>query len=116
MGQIITPPPKCEHIIYYWDESKPNITLPGLVRYFIEERERERSEIELRRNTYQAPLRGAQLKEYVTNIRTALHSERAREKRERYNATVLKYVLSPFQSNPILSVLLIKTLFFNLFL
>jgi hypothetical protein len=90
MGQIITPPPECKHIIYYWPETKPNVTLPGLVREYLAGVDEERATTDRIHNEANAGLRGLQLKEYVTAIRTKLHSERAKEKREKYQETVLK--------------------------
>ena len=39
-----------------------------------------------------APLRGQQLKNYVTDIRNQLNSERLAEKKAAYNEAVTKYV------------------------
>lgn len=59
-------------------------------REYLAEVDAEREKTDRIRNEANAGLRGIQLKEYVTNIRTKLHTERAKEKREKYAATVLK--------------------------
>lgn len=64
----------------------------GVSRIYLEELKEERINNERRRNEVFAPLRGAQLRDYVNSIRSTLYNERLREKKERYNETVLKYV------------------------
>lgn len=63
-------------------------------RIYLDELKEEQINNERRRNEVFAPLRGAQLRDYVNSIRSTLYNERLREKKERYNETVLKYVPS----------------------
>lgn len=51
----------------------------------------ERLEKEAQRNSMYGPLRGLQLKSYVSNIRNTLYSERLREKKQKYNDSIVKY-------------------------
>lgn len=41
-----------------------------------------------KKNELLAPLRGAQLRDYVNSIRSTLYNERMREKKEKYNETI----------------------------
>jgi hypothetical protein len=59
-----------------------NIALPGAVLAYLEDQERMDRKEQERDDRLFGPLRYIQLKNYVTTIRTALHSERARTKRE----------------------------------
>ncbi len=61
-------------------------------RIYLDELKEERINLERRRNEVFAPLLGSQLRDYVNSIRSTLYNERLREKKERYNETVLKYV------------------------
>lgn len=63
----------------------------SVYRIYLDELKEERINNERRRNEVFAPLRGAQLRDYVNSIRSTLYNERLREKKERYNETVLKY-------------------------
>jgi hypothetical protein len=89
-GTIITPPPEKKRVIYYYAETREKVTLPGLVRIYLDELKQEKINLERKRNEVFAPLRGAQLRDYVNSIRSTLYNERLREKKERYNETVLK--------------------------
>lgn len=61
-------------------------------RYYLEEERNELLKAEQLRNELNAPLRGIQLREYVTRIRNALIEERTKEKREKIAEAVKKYV------------------------
>lgn len=63
-------------------------------RVYMEEESEANTRLERKRNEALAPLRGAQLRDYVNGIRSALYNERLREKKEKYNETVLKYDIS----------------------
>jgi hypothetical protein len=63
-------------------------------RYYLEEERNELLKAELLRNELNAPLRGIQLREYVTRIRNALIEERTKEKREKIAEAVKKYVFN----------------------
>ncbi len=47
---------------------------------------------EAQKNAMYGPLRGLQLKSYVSNIRNTLYTDRLREKKEKYNESIVKYV------------------------
>jgi hypothetical protein len=51
-----------------------------------------RLEKENQHNEIFAPLRGAQLKAFVEGIRSSLYNERVKEKKDRYNEAIQKYV------------------------
>jgi len=87
-GTLITPDDK--RIIYYWPENRGPVSLPVMVRIYIEEQREEALRAEQLRHELNAPLRGLQLRDYVTNIRTALIEERTNEKRERMNEAITK--------------------------
>lgn len=57
------------------------------------ERDEELLQKEQARHVMLAPLRGQQLKNYVTDIRNQLNSERNAEKKAAYNEAVTKYVI-----------------------
>lgn len=62
----------------------------------MEEESEANTRLERKRNEALAPLRGAQLRDYVNAIRSTLYNERLREKKEKYNETVLKYDISKY--------------------
>jgi len=79
-GTIILPDGK--RVVRSWPPSLGNIALPGAVLAYLEDQERMDRKEQERDDRLFGPLRYIQLKNYVTTIRTALHSERARVKRE----------------------------------
>eukprot|EP01038_Epipyxis_sp_PR26KG_P006890 gene6890-9440_t len=89
-GQLITPPPENKRIVYYWSENKPTVSLPGLVRYHMDQLELEKRESITRSNEIFAPLRGAQLKAYVDTIRSSVYKEKQQAKKEKYNEQLTK--------------------------
>lgn len=62
-------------------------------RHHLKEKDEEILAKEQARHAMLAPLRGQQLKNYVTDIRNQLNSERLAEKKAAYNEAVTKYVL-----------------------
>ena len=79
-GTIILPDGK--RVVRSWPQSLGNIALPGAVLHYLEDQERMDKQQQERNDALFGPVRYMQLKNYVTTIRTALHSERARVKRE----------------------------------
>jgi uncharacterized protein YaaR (DUF327 family) len=59
----------------------------------MKEKDNEILQKEQARHVMLAPLRGQQLKNYVTDIRNQLNAERTAEKKAAYNEAVTKYVL-----------------------
>lgn len=60
-------------------------------RHYMRERDEELLQKEQARHVMLAPLRGQQLKNYVTDIRNQLNSERNAEKKAAYTEAVTKY-------------------------
>eukprot|EP01032_Pedospumella_encystans_P020483 gene20483-23267_t len=89
-GTLYTPPPERKPIVYYWAENKESISLPALVRHYMRERDDEILQKEQARHIMLAPLRGQQLKNYVTGIRNQLNSEKLAEKKRAYNEAITK--------------------------
>lgn len=79
-GAIILPDGK--RVVRSWPASLGNFSLPGAVHHYIEDMERMDRQQQQRSMELFGPVRYMQLKSYVTTIRTALHAERARIKRE----------------------------------
>jgi hypothetical protein len=79
-GAIILPDGK--RVVRTWSAALGNFSLPGAVHHYIEDMERMDRQDQERSNEIFGPLRYVQLKNYVTTIRTALHAERSRVKRE----------------------------------
>lgn len=63
-----------------------------LCRHYMRERDEELLQKEQARHVMLAPLRGQQLKNYVTDIRNQLNTERNAEKKAAYLEAVTKYV------------------------
>ena len=74
-------------------------------RAYLAEQDEMRLIKEAQTNTMYGPLRGLQLKSYVSNIRNTLYTERLREKKEKYNDAINKYDQHYFSS----SLMLIDT-------
>ena len=71
---------------------QPLWTYPYYYRHHLKEKDEEILAKEQARHAMLAPLRGQQLKNYVTDIRNQLNSERLAEKKAAYNEAVTKYV------------------------
>lgn len=87
-GTLITP--DNEAIVRFWPEATELRTLPGIIRLYLQEKEDEKIRVQDQRDEYFNVIRGRRLREYVTTVRTALHSERLEEKKKRYNEALSK--------------------------
>jgi len=90
-GTLYTPPPDKKPIVYYWDaENRDKVTLPSLVRHYMQEQDDAILRKEQESILLFGALRGAQLKNYVQGIRNEFNAERNYEKKKAYNESVLK--------------------------
>ena len=103
---VLYPPDKPEGVVYFWSQPEPPMSLPKLVRHYLAGLENERAEREQREAEMHAPLRGAQLRDYVGKIRSTLYAERLHQKKAKYHEAVQKYVLLFHQYHLFFSVLI----------
>lgn len=90
LGSGILISPSKERIVYYWADAKQPMSLPSLVRHYLDGREEDRALNDQRQLEMFAQLRAVQLREYVAGIRNQLYQERVAEKRSRYQEAVQK--------------------------
>mmetsp|Transcript_12564 Transcript_12564/g.18978 ORF Transcript_12564/g.18978 Transcript_12564/m.18978 type:complete len:500 (+) Transcript_12564:91-1590(+) len=87
-GVVTTPPPESKRIVRFWPHVKEGLTLAGVIRLLKKEREDFYHTQNKNKEIMFAPKRKLFLDDYVQQVRTELHEQRAIEKREKLNAQI----------------------------